>query len=50
MENNEAEQTTERRLMEHKNRLRELSGSIKHNHIHIIGVSEEQREEGEKFI
>ena len=47
MENNEVEQKRERRIMDHKNRLRELSDSIKHNDIHIIGVpEEEQREKG----
>jgi len=33
--------------MQHKNRLRELRDSIKHNSIHIIGVPEEaEREKG----
>ena len=40
-ENNEVEHKRERRMMEHKSRLRELSDSIKHNNIHIIGVPEE---------
>ena len=33
--------------MDHKCRLRECSDSIKHNNIHIIGVTqEEEREKG----
>ena len=32
--------------MQIKNSLRELRGSIKHNNIHIIRVSEEEREKG----
>ena len=43
MENNEAEQKRERKIMNHKSRLRELSDSIKHNNIHIIGVPEEEK-------
>ena len=31
--------------MQNQNRLRELSNSVKHNNIHIIGTSEEEREE-----
>ena len=45
MEINEAEQKRERRIMEHKNRLRELSDSIKCNDICIIGVPEEEERE-----
>jgi len=37
MENNEAEQKKERRIMQQENRLREFSDSI-----HIIGVPEEE--------
>lgn len=37
---------TERGIMEHENRPRECSDSIKHNNIHIIGVPEEEREKG----
>ena len=38
--------------MEHKNRLRELSESIKHTNIHIVGVPEEEEERkgDRKFI
>ena len=50
MENNEAEQKRERRIMEHEYRLRELSDSIKCNIIHIIRVSEEEREKGAENI
>ena len=32
--------------MQNENRLRELSDSIKHNNIHIIGILEEEREKG----
>ena len=32
--------------MQHENRLRELSDSIKHIHICIIGAPEEEREKG----
>ena len=38
--------------MERKNRLRELSESIKHNNIHMIGTPKEEEEErkgGRKF-
>ena len=40
MESNEAEQMRERRIMQHENRLRELSDSFKYNNICIIGVLE----------
>ena len=43
MENNEAEQQRERTIMDHENRLREISDSIKCNNIHIIGVPEEEK-------
>ena len=36
--------------MKNKNRLRELSDSIKCNNIHIIGVPEEEEREREKII
>ena len=36
--------------MQNKNRLRELSDSIKHNNIHIIGVPEKKREKTGKKI
>ena len=44
MKNNEAEQKTQRRIMDHENRLRELRDSIKHNDIRIIGVLQEKKE------
>ena len=51
MENNKAEQKRERRIMQHKNTLTELSVSIKHNDIPTIGdPEEEERENGQKFI
>ena len=40
MENNESEKKRERKMVDHKYRLRELSDSVKHNNIHIIGISE----------
>ena len=46
MENNEAEQKRERRIMQHENRLKELSKSIKCNNILIIKIPEEEREKG----
>ena len=37
----------ERKVMDHKGRLRELSDLLKHSNIHIIGISEdEEREKG----
>ena len=33
--------------MEHENRLKEFIDSIKHNNIHIMGVSEEEEREKE---
>ena len=45
MENTEAEQ--KRGIMQHENRLRKFSDSIKRNDIHIIGVlEEEERKKG----
>lgn len=37
---NQAQQKREKRIMQVKNRDRELKDSIKHNNIHIMGVSE----------
>lgn len=49
MENNDAEQKRERRIMQHDNRLRELSDSMKHSNILIIEVPEDkERERGQK--
>jgi len=46
MENKETEKKRER-IMEHENRLRELSDFINHNNIRIIGVpGKEERENG----
>ena len=42
MKNNKAEKKRERMIMEHKSRLSQLSHSIKHNNICVIGVSEEK--------
>ena len=50
MESNETEQKRER-IMQNKNRLRDLSGSIRHNSIHIMRVpEEEEREEGAEIL
>ena len=46
MENNQAKQKRERGIMQPKNRLWELSDSIKHNNIHIIEVPEKDTEKG----
>ena len=46
MENNEAEKKKERKILDHECRLRELRDSIKYNNILIIGIAEEEREEG----
>ena len=43
IESSEAEQ--ERRIMQNKNRLRELRDSTKCSNIHIIGVLEEEKRE-----
>ena len=51
MENNEAEKKRERKILEDKCKLRELSDSIKHNNIHIIAAPEaEEREKGAKGL
>lgn len=48
---NQAEQEREKRIIKNKNRLRELSDTIKHKNTHIIGVLEgEEREEGEENL
>ena len=41
MENDEAEKRRERKLPDHKGRIRDLSDSMKQNNIRIIGVPEE---------
>ena len=38
----------ERKILEQESRLRELSDSIKHNNIPVIGVPEEEEEESGK--
>ena len=48
MENNQAEQEEEKRLIKNKNRLRELSNIFKSN-ICIIQIPEEERERGQKI-
>lgn len=47
MENNEADQKRERKILNHESRLRKLRDSVKHNNIHIKGFPEiKEREEG----
>jgi len=48
MENNEVEKKRERKLSDHKGRLREFSNSIKHNNIHVIGSQKKSRKRGQK--
>ena len=43
MESNQAEWEREKKI-QNENRLRELSDTIKHNSIHIIGIQQEKRE------
>ena len=45
MENDEAENKRERKLLDHEGRIRELSDSMKWNNIRIIGVPEEEEQE-----
>ena len=40
-----------KQILHNENRLRELSDSIKHNNIHIIGIlEEEEKEKGEENL
>ena len=51
MENNEAEKKRERKLLDHKCRLRGLSNFIKCNNISITGIPEEdEREKGAESL
>ena len=50
MESNQVEQKREKRIMQNKNRLRELNDSIKCNNICIIGVPEEDRKKDHEKI
>ena len=45
MEKNEAENKMERKVIDHKGRLRELCHLLKHNNICIMGVPEDQERE-----
>ena len=50
MENDEAEKRRERKLLDHKGRIRELSDSVIQNNIHTIGVQKRKRErKGQKI-
>lgn len=44
VENNEAEKKRERKIMNYKDRLRELSDLVKYK-IHIIGIPEDEKRE-----
>ena len=44
MEKDEAEKKRDKKFLDHKGRIRELSDSMKHKNIHIIGVPEEEEE------
>ena len=46
MELTAAEQNKEKRMKRNEDSLRDLSENIKHTNIHIIEVSEEEREKG----
>ena len=51
MESNEVDKKKEGRIMQNKNRFRELSDSIKHNNICIIGIPEkEEIEKGKEKL
>ena len=50
MEHNQAEQKKEKIIMQYKNRLRKLNDFIKHNSIHIIGVSGDKRDKGAEIL
>lgn len=50
VENNEAEKKRERRVMDHKKRLRELTDSFKYNNIHITRVSDEEKREKRNYF
>ena len=51
MKNNEAEKKKERKVMDHKDRFRELNDLLKCNKICIIGIPEdEEREKGEDLF
>ena len=50
MENNDAEKKREREVLDHKYRRRELSNSLKYHNIYTMGVPEEERKGGGRFI
>ena len=45
MEKEEAEKKRDKKIWEYEGRIRELSDSMKHNNIHIIGIPEEEERE-----
>lgn len=45
MENNEAEMEREKKVMNHKGRLRKLNDLLKCSNIHFIGVPEDEQRE-----
>ena len=50
MENNQAEQMRGKKIVQIENSLWELSDSVKHNNISIIGISEEERNKGTENV
>ena len=50
MVNNEAEKKRERKLLDHKYRLRELSNPTKYNSIPNVGVPEEEEREQKVYL
>ena len=50
MENNEAEMKRERKPLDHKYRLRELSNSTNRNNTYVIGLPEETQEKGKEVL
>ena len=50
MGSNQAEQVKKKKILQNEKKLREISGSIKHNNIWIMGIPEgEEREKGGKI-
>ena len=41
---------TDQQILHNENRIKELSDSIKHNNVHIIGIPEEREREAENVF